>query len=183
MKLRNTFFRSVVLAMVLAALSLPVVAQDLPARGDDSGRPSKNGRTEGTIDGTDIIITYGRPNVKGRTIWGELVGYGQVWRAGANEATHIWFGKDVTIEGQKLAKGAYSFWTVPGETEWTIIFNSKTGIWGRPYRAADSEVLRVKVKPTKLAEHVESLDYVIEGSKVTLRWENLGVGFEVASAN
>ena len=183
MKLRNTFFHSVVLVMTLAALSLPVMTQDLPARGDDAKRPSKNGRTEGTIDGTDIIITYGRPNVKGRTIWGELVGYGQVWRAGANEATVIWFSRDVTIQGQKLSAGVYSLWTVPAKEEWTVIFNSQAAVWGRPYRYASSEVLRVKVKPAKLAEHVESLDFVIEGSKVMLRWENLGVPIQVASAN
>ena len=111
------------------------------------------------------------------------MGYGQVWRAGANEATVIWFSRDVTIQGQKLSAGVYSLWTVPAEGEWTVIFNSKTAVWGRPYRYASSEVLRVKVKPTKLAEQVESLDFVIEGSKVMLRWEKLGVGFEVASAN
>lgn len=172
---------SFLLALTLAATGLTLTAQDLPPRGDDADRPSKNGRTEGTIDGTDIVITYGRPNVKDRTVWGALVPYGQVWRAGANEATVISFSTDVQIEGQKLAAGVYSFWTVPGEGEWILIFNSKANIWGRPYRAADSEVLRVTVKP-RANEHVESLDYVIEGDTVALRWEKLAIPFQVAAA-
>ena len=170
------------MAAVLLLGTLGVQAQDLPARGDDADRSSKNGKTTGTIDGVDVIVQYGRPNVKDRAVWGGLVPYGKVWRAGADEATVIYFSKDVTIQGEKLAAGAYSLWTEPSEGEWTVIFNSKTGVWGRPYSYADSEVLRVKATPGKI-EHVESLDYVIEGSTVIVRWEKLAVGFKVASAD
>ena len=182
MRITKTLVFSFILVLTLAATGLTLSAQDLPPRGDDADRPSKNGRTEGTIDGTDIVITYGRPQVKGRAVWGDLVPYGQVWRAGANEATVISFNHDVQIGDKKLPSGVYSFWTVPGEGEWTLIFNSKANIWGRPYRAADSEVLRVTVKPRANDEHVEALDYVIEGDTVAVRWEKLAIPFRVATA-
>ncbi|HRN26353.1 MAG TPA: DUF2911 domain-containing protein, partial [Ignavibacteriaceae bacterium] len=76
-----------------------------------------------TVGFTDVRIVYSRPGVKGRTIWGKLVPYDAVWRAGANEATKITFSTDVTIEGKKLKKGAYSFFAIPGKNDWTLIFN------------------------------------------------------------
>lgn len=173
---------SFLLALTLAATGLTLSAQDLPPRGDDADRPSKNGRTEGTIDGTNIVITYGRPNVKDRAVWGALVPNGQVWRAGANEATVISFSTDVQIEGQKLPAGVYGFFVIPGEGEWTVIFNKTAKQWGHFNYDASQDALRVKVKP-RAHDHVESMDFVIEGGSVVLRWEKLGVGFEVASAN
>jgi hypothetical protein len=83
--------------------------------------------------------------VKGRTIWGELVPYDKIWRTGANAVTKITFDGDVTIEGQKLAAGAYGLYTIPGKTEWTVIFNTVST--GGPDHAAEKDALRVKVKP------------------------------------
>src|SRR5260370_11581254 len=77
-----------------------------------------------------IEIAYGRPAVKGRKVWGELVPNGRVWRAGANEATRFTFNREVRIEGHTLAAGTYTFFAIPGDTEWTLIFNRVARRWG-----------------------------------------------------
>lgn len=132
---------------------------------------------------TDVKISYGRPGVKGRTIWGKLVPYDAVWRAGANEATKITFSTDVVIEGKKLKKGSYSFFTIPGKKEWTIIFNKVADQWGAFEYNESQDALRIKVKPEK-GNWQEWLAYTI--SKVTdtsaiirLEWEKLRVPFKV----
>jgi hypothetical protein len=132
---------------------------------------------------TDVKISYGRPGVKGRTIWGKLVPYDAVWRAGANEATKITFSSDVVIEGKKLKKGSYSFFTIPGKKEWTIIFNKVADQWGAFEYNESQDALRIKVKPEK-GNWQEWLAYTI--SKVTdtsaiirLEWEKLRVPFKV----
>ena len=171
------FDRSVLCAFALALVALPVLA----GRGDDADRKSKNGKTEGMIDGVKIVAEYGRPNVKGREVWGGLVPYGKVWRTGADEASTISFSADVMIGGKKLTAGTYGLFTIPGEDEWVVIFNQVTEQWGAYDYEAKKDALRVAVKP-KMTEHVESMDVVIEGSSVMLRWEKLAVAFEVAAA-
>ena len=88
-------------------------------------RPSPGASLTQTVGVTDITIKYSRPGVKGRPIWGSLVPYDQVWRTGANEATTISFSDDVTVNGQKLAKGTYAFFTIPGKDTWTLVFNKQ----------------------------------------------------------
>ena len=83
-----------------------------------------------TVGFTDVTIDYSRPGVKGRTIWGALVPYNKVWRAGANEATTINFSTDVTIEGKNLPAGKYGFFTIPNKDSWTLIFNKVADQWG-----------------------------------------------------
>ncbi len=165
-------------ALALVLLALPLLA----GRGDDADRASKNGKTEGTIDGVNVSLEYGRPNVKERKIWGGLVPYGKVWRTGANEATTISFSADITIGGGRtLVEGTYGLFTIPDESSWVFIFNETADQWGAFSYDAGEDALRVSAKP-KAAEHVESMEFVIEGSSVVLRWEKLAVGFEVAPA-
>src|SRR3974377_2446327 len=96
---------------------------------------------------TDITINYHRPLANGRQVWGKLVPYGQVWRAGANENTTITFTDPVTIEGQALDKGTYGLHMIPGENEWTVIFSKDSNDWGSfSYKQAE-DALRVPVKP------------------------------------
>ncbi len=97
MRSKNLFFLGLA---ALALVALVTTGPSLAQRGDDSDRVSKNGAASGTIDGVDVSLEYGRPNVNGREVWGGLVPYGQVWRTGANEATTITFSSDVTIEGE-----------------------------------------------------------------------------------
>src|SRR5690349_23937551 len=107
---------------------------------------------------TDITLKYHRPLVNKRKIWGGLVPYGQVWRAGANENTTIEFTDPVSIEGKPLAKGIYGLHMLPAENEWTIIFSRTATAWGSfTYNQAE-DALRVTVKP-RPAEMKEALAY------------------------
>ena len=96
---------------------------------------------------TDITINYHRPLANGRQIWGKVVPYGEVWRAGANENTTIRFTDPVMIEGQALDKGTYGLHMIPGETEWTVIFSKSTAACGSFTYKQEEDALRVKVKP------------------------------------
>jgi hypothetical protein len=136
-----------------------------------------------TVGFTDIRIAYSRPGIKGRTIWGKLVPYDAVWRAGANEATKITFSTDVTVEGKKLKKGSYSLFAIPGKNEWTLIFNKVADQWGAFEYNESDDALRVKVK-TEKAIWQEWLSYTINKASDTsavirLEWEKIKVPFKV----
>lgn len=103
-----------------------------------------------------ISVAYSRPNVKGREIFGALEPYGQVWRTGANSATIIKFTEAVKIEGQELAAGEYGLFTIPGKTEWTVIFSKGSKQWGAYTYKESDDALRVKVKAGKAAQKVET---------------------------
>jgi hypothetical protein len=150
------------------------------AQADKSQRPSPPATATGKVQGATVTINYSTPSVKGRKIWGELVPYDKVWRAGANEATIFETDKDITVEGKTLAKGKYSLYALPGEKEWTIIFNSATGQWGINRDGTTTEdpakdVLRVTVKPKKSASFNEKLVYTVDAKGFVLMWENLEV--------
>lgn len=132
---------------------------------------------------TDIRIYFGRPGVKGRVIWGKLVPYNAVWRAGANEATKFTFNTDVVIEGKLLKKGSYSFFTIPGKNEWTIIFNKVADQWGAFEYNESEDALRIKVKPEK-GNWQEWLDYTFtkvsdNSAIIRLEWEKIKIPFKV----
>jgi tetratricopeptide (TPR) repeat protein len=132
---------------------------------------------------TDITVNYHRPLVKGRTIWGKVVPYGQVWRAGANENTTITFTDPVTIEGKTLEKGTYGLHMIPNQDQWTVIFSKVNTAWGSfTYKEAE-DALRVNVKPQS-AEMEEALAYEIDqptenSAVITMRWEKVAVPFKV----
>ena len=151
-------------------------------------RPSQKASVMQTFGVTDVTITYSRPGVKGRTIWGDasaemasrapgeatldnqnerkpgepIVPYNHIWRAGANEATLFQVTDDVLVNGQPLKAGSYSLHTIPGKEEWTIIFNSDPGQWGSFAYDSKKDVLRVKTKPQTSADSQEWLSYTIE---------------------
>lgn len=132
---------------------------------------------------TDITIVYSRPGVKGRKIWGGLVPYNEIWRAGANENTTFEVSKDVLINDRKLPAGKYGFHMIPGEKEWTIIFNKDNSAWGSFSYDQNKDALRVTVTP-KEAPHREWLMYGFEdlaGTSATayLWWEKLKVPFQI----
>src|SRR5437773_875168 len=134
---------------------------------------------------TDITVKYHRPLVNGRKIWGGLVPYGKVWRAGANENTTIEFSDPVSIEGQPLAKGVYGLHMIPNPDSWTAIFSKTNTGWGSYSYDQKEDALRVNVKPKPLAEPKEALEFDFEDLKpdstaVTLKWEKLGVPFTVS---
>src|SRR5437870_6384521 len=134
---------------------------------------------------TDITVKYHRPLVNGRKIWGGLVPYGKVWRAGANENTTIEFSDPVSIEGKPVAKGVYGLHMIPNQDSWTVIFSKTNTGWGSYSYDQKEDALRLNVKPRSLAETKEALEFDFEDLKptltaVTLKWEKLGVPFTVS---
>ncbi|HEX8649423.1 MAG TPA: DUF2911 domain-containing protein [Pyrinomonadaceae bacterium] len=177
-------------------------------------RPSQKASVMQTIGVTDVTITYSRPGVKGRKIWGDappaaaasasgtatlddassrakdapIVPYGHVWRTGANEATTFSVTDDVLINGQKLPAGTYSLHTIPGQQEWTIIFNREADQWGSFNYDEKKDALRVKAKPEQVAENQEWLLFSIPlvtptSAQVNIRWEKVNVPFTVEVPN
>lgn len=159
-------------------LALLLVAFNISAQ-DKAARPSPPAQATASFGGKTITIDYGQPSVKGREIFGKLVPFGQVWRAGANETTVFTLSADATVEGQKLAAGKYAFFVIPNEKEWTIIFN-KTIKWGAFSYKQDEDVLRVNVPAQKAKSFAEKLTYEISNKGVvTLTWENTTASFKV----
>lgn len=149
-------------------------------QGDKASRPSPPATASGKVKGANITINYSSPAVNKRKIFGELIPYGQVWRAGANEATLFETDKDIKVEGKTLPAGKYSLYAIPGEKEWTIIFNKQTGQWGVKRGGATSrdeaqDALTVKVKPQKSDTMNERLAYDVTDKGFALRWENTEV--------
>ena len=151
-----------------------VLAQD-----DKANRKSPPATASGKVNGANITINYSSPSVRGRKIFPDMHPYGQVWRAGANEATIFETDKDIRIEGKKLPAGKYSLYAIPGEKVWTIIFNKQTGQWGVKRGGATSrdesqDALTVQVKAKK-TDLMERLTYDITDKGFVLRWENTEV--------
>jgi hypothetical protein len=146
-------------------------------------RPSPRASVTQTIGLTDVTITYSRPGVKDRVIWGELVPYNKVWRLGANEATVIVLSDDVKIEGQMLAKGSYSMHAIPGLEEWTIIFNKVSEQWGSFAYKQEEDALRVVVTPQS-GPFVERMLFTFDemtddSALITMAWEKLRITFKL----
>jgi hypothetical protein len=162
---------------------------------------------------TDVTITYSRPGVKGRKIWGDplpeqtnvkgeatldnqndrpanaaIVPWGHVWRTGANEATMLVVTDDVLINGQKLPAGSYSLHTIPTKDEWTIVFNGTANQWGSFDYDPAKDTLRVKAKPQWMDTSEEYLSYTFDpvtddSAQVNIRWEKVNVPFTVKVAD
>lgn len=141
---------------------------------------------EGSIDGVNISVDYSSPRVKERQgkIWGDMLPYGEVWRAGANDATVVTFDLPVLVEGQSLDSGSYSLFMIPREQEWTVIFNAATDISGTDYESVkDQDVLEVSVQPRKNDELKEELNYEVSDGELLLHWEYLTIPIEISSGN
>lgn len=168
LQIKQTLFLLLLLAPFL------VLAQN----GNRNNRPSPPATVSGKIGTTLVTIDYSSPAVKNRKVWGELVPYGKVWRAGANEATTIEFSQDVQVEGRHLAKGKYSIYTIPNENQWTVIFNKATGQWGTEYDERH-DALRVNVKPRTMSSMQERLTYQVVRSGILLRWDKLEIPVKI----
>jgi len=175
------FLFCLLLAAMPGALSVTGLAQsmllDLPLQ-------SQRAEVSQRIGITDITINYHRPLVNERKVWGGLVPYGQVWRAGANLNTTITFSDPVTIEGKALDKGTYGVHMIPNADEWTIIFSKNSTSWGAFTYDEKEDALRVTVKP-KAADMHNALTYDFDELKpdsavVELEWEKVAVPFKVS---
>ena len=173
--------RGVILLGVLLACATMAHAQsfvlDLPL-------PSQRAEIVQRVGLTDVTISYHRPLVNNRKVWGTLVPYGQVWRAGANENTTIQFTDPVMIEGKALDRGTYGLHMIPDQQQWTIIFSKNSTSWGSFTYDQAEDALRVTVKP-ETADFHEALTYdfdspTADSSTITLRWEKVAVPFKVS---
>lgn len=198
---KRLFFVSIaIVSFLVASVEISNAQLKLP-------RPSPKASVTQTIGVTDITISYFRPGVKGRKIWGDppvgttqgestldnqnqrpegaaIVPYGRLWRTGANDATQFIVTDDVLINGQPLPAGEYSLHTIPGKDEWTVVLNGTANQWGSFNYDAKKDLLRVKAKPQALRDNQEWMSFTIEPATdntaiVNLRWEKVQVPFTV----
>lgn len=198
---RRFYFLIAVVAITAFAAQITVAQVRTP-------RPSQKASVTQTIGVTDVTITYSRPGVKGRKIWGDalpsqeakgeatlddqnvrpkdapIVPWGHAWRTGANEATQFVVTDDVLVNGQKLPAGSYSLHTIPNKDEWTIIFNSVANQWGSFNYDPTKDTLRIKAKAEAVNENQEWLAFTFDpvsdnSAQVNIRWEKLRVPFKL----
>lgn len=169
--------------LMLSAVVVGAVAQDfkMPA-------PSPTTTVKQEFSTSFIELIYSRPAMRGRKIFGDLVPYGKVWRTGANAATKISFGEEVSVGGQKVPAGTYSLYTIPGEKEWKIIINKNTGNWGATGFDDKDDIATFTVPTHKISETIQSFsisvnNITLNSCDILLLWENTAVMFQVKADN
>jgi len=168
------------ISLLLAAIFIvTLVSAQTQLRIPRISQPAKISQTIGL---SDVSISYHRPGVKGREIWGNVVKYDEVWRAGANEPTLITFSDDVTIDGKKLGAGTYRFVVIPSKTgDWALIFNTETKNWGTVYEAK-YDSLKIMVKPEAASQEewmsFSFTDLTPASARVVLAWEKIRLSFK-----
>lgn len=170
----------------LLVLASPTHAQD---RSSSEPRVSPNAETHQTIGTTEVRVTYGRPGVRGRDIFGDLVPYGTVWRTGANEATTITFSENVRIGGDDVPAGTYALFTIPAEDDqWTVILNNTANQWGAyDYNSANdhmrttAEAYRADTFREQLAFTFEAVDET--SATLLLHWANTALPIPITTAD
>lgn len=175
-KISNLFVAAGVLATSLVSAQLK------------TPQPSPSASIEQVVGLTEVEIEYSRPGMKGRTVFGDLLKYGEIWRTGANKATAIELSEDVKIGGKDVKAGTYSLFTIPGETEWTIIINTNTELWGAGGYKQEEDVARFMAKPTKLNDTYETFtidfsDLTSNSANINLIWENTKVSFPITTSS
>jgi tetratricopeptide (TPR) repeat protein len=145
--------------------------------------PSQRGTVMQQVGICEIKIDYHRPGVKGRQVWGALVPYDQVWRAGANENTTISFSSDVLVDGKRVPAGSYGLHMIPTKNDWTIILSKDYRAWGSFFYKEENDLMRFKVKPQS-SEFQEWLMYAFDdvtsnSTTASLKWEKLKIPFKI----
>ena len=148
--------------------------------------PSPTSSASCDLGGGKIIKTvYSSPRMKGRKIYGGLVPFGKVWRAGANEATTFVTSSDLVIDGTAVPAGSYTIFTVPGADTWKLIINKKTGEWGIPYKYESDELARVGMKLSTLLSPVEGFTIAYDksagGCTLRMDWETTRASVEITA--
>lgn len=171
-------------ATVVAALAISAIA--LPAQQDKSSRPSPPAKAECKLpNGKTITVDYSSPRAKGRKIFGGLVPYGQVWRAGANEATTFVTTSDITVGGKAVPAGKYTIFAIPAEDKWTLIISKKTGEWGTAYPGPENDLARIDMKVSKTPSPVENFtiafDQTSAGCTLRMEWENTRASVDITA--
>lgn len=173
-------FKKVFICSVLGFTMLTASAQTIK-----TPAPSSTQTIKQDFGLSSMELTYSRPNMKGRKIFGDLVPFGKVWRTGANSATRIKFADDVTIGGQPLKAGEYALYTIPNENEWEIIINKGSANWGTDYKQAD-DIIRVKAKPVKMEQAMETFTMQFGNVKAAsadlmIRWDKTSVAVPITT--
>ncbi|WP_158838387.1 DUF2911 domain-containing protein [Polaribacter sp. L3A8] len=170
--------KKIILSLFVAACTLTSNAQiKTPA-------PSPSQKIEQEVGLTDVTLEYSRPGMRGRTIFGDLVPFNEVWRTGANANTKITFSTDVTIDGQELKKGTYALYTKPGKESWDVIFYADATNWGNPEKWDETKVAAqtkatVQTMPVKIETFTMMFDDITNSSAVLgVLWENTYVGLK-----
>jgi hypothetical protein len=149
-------------------------------------QPSPTQNVKQNFGLSTIELSYSRPGIKGRKIFGDLVPYGQVWRTGANQATTLAFGEEVTIGGTKVPAGKYGLLSIPGEKEWTIIISKQTDVTSPDAYKQDQDVVRVNVMPMQLPFPIETFtisfdDMRSSSCNLSLMWDKVYLAFPITT--
>ena len=169
-----------VLLLILAMSASPSKAQF----GMGGQRMSPAAKAECKFaDGKTVHVDYSSPRMRGRKIFGELVPYGEVWRAGANAATSFVMDTDLVVGGTRVPAGSYTLFALPKENEWTLVISKATGEWGIPYPGEAQDLARVPMKVSKLPAPVEAFTIAFdnEGGGCTMRldWETTRASVQI----
>jgi hypothetical protein len=182
--------RPTLYAIAACSLLTLLVAVPSTAQQDKTSRPSPPGTANFKFDdGTTITVDYSRPKVRGRHIYGELVPYGEVWRAGANEATSFVTQANLQVGGTTVPAGSYTLYILPQESgPWKLVISKKTGQWGVPYPGPQDDLARVDMKTTKTPAAVENFTIAFEkrgpnAGVMNFDWENTRASVDFSEAN
>lgn len=161
----------------LALLATVAASQNQP--------PSPPAKADCTLsDGKTITVNYSSPRMRGRKVYGALVPFGQIWRAGANAATTFVTTTDLTVGGKDVPAGSYTIFTIPAESKWTLVISKKTGEWGLAYPGPGEDLARVDMKVSKLDAPLENFTIAFDkaGTGCTLRmdWETTRASIDIA---
>lgn len=158
-------------------------SSDEEAEEDKSQRPSPPRSSTANVGGVNVSIDYSSPAVKGRKIFGELEPYGKVWRTGANEATIFSVDDSVKVNGEILPKGQYALFTIPTETDWTVIFNMEPNQWGAYNYDPSLDQLKLTVTPELGSEPMERLSFdITEDGRLQFAWESVKFSLTIEPA-
>ena len=165
-----------ILGILALSITVPSFAQELP-------QPSPTSTVQQRIGLTDITVNYSRPSANGRTIFGDLVPYDQLWRTGANSSTKISFSNAVIIEGQTVDAGEYALFTVPNKESWTLILSKQTSLWGVTGYDKNEDVLRFGIVPEK-SDFDETFSIGFknlskDGGTMAIEWSNVAISFPI----
>ncbi|PYV58912.1 MAG: hypothetical protein DMG91_02485 [Acidobacteria bacterium] len=172
------------MVLTLLVLTLMISVSPLAAQ-DKAKRPSPPAQAQCKFsDGKTVTVDYSSPRVKGRKIFGGLVPYNEVWRAGANEATTFVTNTNLNVGGKDVPAGSYTIFAVPSPDKWTLVVSKKTGEWGVPYPGEGDDFTRTDMTASKTSAPVENFTIAFDqsGSKCTMRmeWENTRASVEVS---
>ena len=173
--------RKLIFCAAAFAVSLVVKAQSIK-----TPLPSPPQTIKQDFGVSSIELSYSRPGIKGRKVFGDLVPYGKVWRTGANNATTLTFGDDVTVGGVKIAAGKYGLLTIPDKDNWTVIISKQVDVTNPADYKQESDVVRVNVKPMVMRDKIETFTMQFANVKsstcdLQLMWENTGLIVPISS--